>query len=229
MRAFHTSTLRQTVLIAATLAALHATASASILFREGNLQYNQVNLVSTNPTAYTVIGHVRDQGVSIAEVQINGYGADQQTPVLLLSRNGAASVERVTAGSLFQLVITTQPGFVMTAGDFALDQENRLPDGQVSFSAFTASGGLVSQDPLSPPSFTLRANGQNQFNFLATKDDAVSKLVFTSLRPLADLKQVTLEVVNPPLGPESAPEPGSLLTVAGAFSCWLAGRRRRTA
>jgi hypothetical protein len=228
MCVFSTQFLRRAILGMALLVATHASSSASILFQTGNQQYNQVNLTSTAPTAYTVLGHVRDIANALVEVQFRGYGSDQQSPVLLRSRNGAASIERVTAGSLYQLVISVEPGFVMTAGDFALDQENRLPDGSVSFAAYTYDDKLVDQDPASPASFLLRAKGQNVFNFTAVKPDGVTKLVITSLQPLADFKQLTLEVEDPPL-PESAPEPGSLLTLAGVFSCWpLLHRRKRS-
>ncbi len=204
----------------ATCSLLGPPASATILFTNGNSQYNGVNFAG-GASASVVTGEVTIGALSLDVLFLNGIGPDGTTPILLHAQHGAASVENDAdaASSTPQIgfsSITMKPqaSYGFTAGDFKLDEINSDPAGSVTFLGIDQFGNPTTE------TFPIFPNGQNPYQFTTANGELVTSLVITvpTTNLLADIKQVSVDMVL-------LPEPATLaLLAAGLTILGILGR-----
>ena len=169
-----------------------------------------MNIVA-DVNALSVVGDIGNTGIQMTFE--NMIGPDGSTQVTMHAQHGVAFVESYydylnspyTTG-FSSLTLMPQTGYSFTAGDFALDEINSGANlGSVTFNGIDQFGNS------NTATFSMSANGQNQYNFYTLNGEKVTSLVIstplTSL--LQDIKGVSVNVA--PIAP--IPEPATLALI----------------
>ena len=168
-----------------------------------------MNIVA-DVNALSVVGDIGNTGIQMTFE--NMIGPDGSTQVTMHATHGVAFVESYYdyQNSLHtgfsSLTLMPQTGYSFTAGDFALDEINSgANSGSVTFNTIDQFGHS------NTATFSMSANGQNQYNFYTLNGEKVTSLVIstplTSL--LQDIKGVSVNVA--PIAP--IPEPATLALI----------------
>lgn len=197
------------------------TASATISFGTGNQQYNNVNFAA-NTDSYTITGQATIGGQDLNVIFSEMIGPDRTTQVTMHASHGDATIQSyqdslTSAHTGFSsLLITPQTGYGFTAGDFKLDELNKLPDGFVTFYGIDQ---FLNQ---TEASFAIDPNGQSPYLFTTSGGEMVTSIRITTGTNvlLQDFKQMSVDMA--PVG--VVPEPSTfvagallLLPLGGAF------------
>ena len=189
-----------------TFIAMHQ-AAATVIFQTGNQQYTNVNIAAT-AQAWSVVGSIGTTGLQMTFE--NMIGTDGSTQVEMHGSNGTSSVESyhdslpyVPHTCFSSLTLMAEAGYGFTAGDFALDELNSGANtGSVTFNGIDQFGNP------NTATFSMRANGQNQYNFYTLNGERVTSLVITAPTTslMQDIKQVSVNVAP-------IPEPATLALI----------------
>lgn len=183
-------------------------ADATVIFQTGNQQYTNVNIAAA-ANGLSVVGDIGNTGLQMTFE--NMIGPDGTTQVTMHGQHGVAFVESyldslpsATHTGFSSLTLMAQAGYGFTAGDFALDELNSGSNqGSVTFNGIDQFGNS------NTATFSMGANGQNQYNFYTLNGERVTSLVIST--PLAsllqDIKQVSVNVAP-------IPEPATLALIA---------------
>ena len=191
----------------AMLIAVHQ-ADATVIFQTGNQQYANVN-IAADVNALSVVGDIGNTGIQMTFE--NMIGPDGSTQVTMHGQHGVAFVESYDDSQnsaqnhtgFSSLTLMAEAGYGFTAGDFALDELNSgANQGSVTFNGIDQFGHP------NTATFSMSANGQNQYNFYTLNGEKVTSLVIstplTSL--MQDIKQVSVNVAP-------IPEPATLALI----------------
>ncbi len=197
---------------------LAGSAWAGVVF--GNTHENKTHQVNfaADHDAMTVTGEAGNTGVAVF---FEGFGAVPDfTPYELHASHGAAAVSAMhDTDHLFHMTIEAQSGWAFTGMDWKLDAAGSV-DGNAAFTAFDALGNQIPLDS-GTSSFLFDAQGQNPYFGITSSGSSISKLVIDTDIEIADLKQVSVDLVQLQTIPLPA---GAVLVLAGVG---LVGATRR--
>lgn len=192
-------------------------ASADVIFGTDNTQYDNVN-IAADTDASSVVGTINHTPASMTFNTM--IGPDFHTNVTMHCQHGVAFCESFADSApsaphtgFSSITLTAQSGTSWTAGDFALDELNGLPDGTVTFTPLDALGHPM--PVIGSATFAIKDSGQNHYDFSTAAGELVSGLIISTNSPtlLQDIKQVSLDVAGFPV-----PEPTSLMLLGGALA-----------